>query len=117
MIDCKKLPVPKYKVGDRAWILNYDSVKEVEVNCVLIKINWFDNGYTSRQEHFVTYELSGGVFSEYSEKQIYATKRSAQRVLRKNMKKREQEILEDLKQRVINIKERCLQYGLQFDKI
>lgn len=42
MIDCKQLPIPKYKVGDKVWIVDYLNVKEVEIDCVEIKVTWFN---------------------------------------------------------------------------
>lgn len=80
MLDATKLPIPKFKVGDKAWILEYLSYKEVTIQTVLISGSWFDNEYTSRQDFEVTYEVTSWV-STYKEQDLYKSKRTVQRKL------------------------------------
>lgn len=115
MIDCNKLPIPKYKVGDKVWIMAYGSqVKEAEVDCVEIKLTWFNNGYTSRQEHKVTYEING---YNYQVDQIYNSKRTAQRVLAREKIESRQINIKKLKLDFKSLKEHCSRFGLTIDDL
>jgi len=117
MIDCKQLPVPKYKVEDRVWIVNYFSVKEVEIDCVEIKGRWFDNGHTSRHDFEIMYETLGGGHIQYKENQFYNSKRTAQRVLSKQKIEMRQQNIEELRKNLASLKSRCSLYGLTIDDL
>lgn len=115
MIDCSKLPIPKYKVGDKVWVVAYGiQVKEAEIECVEIKLTWFDNGYTSRQEYKVTYEING---YNYQVEQIYNSKRTAQRVLAREKIESRQINIEQLKRDFKSLEERCSLYGLSIEDL
>lgn len=79
MIDINKIPVPKYKVGDTVWTANSWGIKEHVVQSVFIKGQWFDNGYTSRHEFEVLYELSSHWSGVHRESYLLGSKRTAQR--------------------------------------
>lgn len=117
MIDCKQLPTPKYKVGDRVWIVDYLSVKEVEIDCVEINGRWFDNGYTSKQEFEVKYEVCKGGMVQYRENQFYHSKRTAQRVLSKQKIEMRQQNMEELRKNFNYVKARCSLYGLTIEDL
>lgn len=117
MIDCKQLPIPKYKVGDKVWIVNYLSVEEVEIDCVEIKGIWFDNGYTSRHEFEVKYEVSKGGTVQYRENQFYNSKRTAQRVLSKEKRDIRKSNIEQLRKNLSDLKSRCSFYGLTIEDL
>jgi len=115
MIDCAQLPIPKYNQGDKVWIVAYGvQVKEAEVDCVEIKVTWFDNGYTSRQEHKVTYEING---YNYQAEQIYNSKRTAQRVLAKEKRESRQRNIEGLRRDFKDLQTRCSLHGLTIEDL
>lgn len=116
MIDCKKLPIPKYKVGDKVWIVNCLSIAEVEIKHVEMEVRWFDSGYTSRQEYDIEYEVTT-VWGSYTEKQLYTSKRTAQRVLSKQKVEEKQTRINELRNNLALLKSRCSSYGLTIDDL
>lgn len=114
MIDCKQLPIPKYKLGDKVWIVDYMSVKEVEIDCVEIKVTWFNDGYTARQESRIIYEIYG---RHYQEGEFYNSKRTAQRVLSKEKIKIRQNSITELRKTFDDLKSRCSLYGLTINDL
>lgn len=116
MIDCKKLPIPKYKIGDKVWVANYLSVEEHTITEVHIKGGWFDNGYTSRQEFTIHYETNKHV-CQYTENQFYNSKRTAQRVVAKTKLKIRQDSIQSLKEDLKSIRRRCKYFDLTIDDL
>lgn len=114
MIDCKQLPIPKYKLGDKVWIVDYTSVKEVEIDCVEIKVTWFNDGYTTRQESCIIYKIYGG---HYQEGEFYNSKRTAQRALSKEKIKMRQNSITELRKTLSGLKSLCSLYGLTIDDL
>lgn len=115
MMDINKIPVPKYKVEDKVWIVDYSSIKQIQISCVIIKGMWFDNGYTSRHEFKVTYESCYGL--THSEDQFYNSKRTAQRRLAEYKIKERSDRIDTLRRDINNIQIRCKNLGLTIDDL
>lgn len=115
MIDPKQLPVPKYKVGDMVWVINYKTVKQVEILTVIIEGEWFDNNYTSRHNFKVRYEVSGSYAD--NEKDFYNSKRTAQRRCKERLEQEKKERLASIKNDFQNLKTRCKYAGITIDDL
>lgn len=116
MIDCKKLPIPKYKIGDKVWVVDYLSVAEHTITEINIQGGWFDNGYTSRQEFTIEYKTNKHVYN-YKENQFYNSKRTAQRVAAKTKIKIRQDSIQSLKENLRFLHSRCKHFGLTIDDL
>lgn len=116
MIDCKQLPIPKYKIGDKVWIVDYNIIKECEISEVSIKGIWFDNGYTSRHDFEVKYELSNS-WGNRQEKFLYGSKRTAQRILQKQKEKERENIIQTMKDDYKRLQLRLKRYDLKLEDL
>lgn len=116
MIDPNKIPKPKYKVGDKVWIVDYHSVKEVEISEVRIEGVWFDNGVISKHDFKIGYEIST-TWGTRREDQLYNSKRTAQRVLQKNKIEEVAEQLKQARQDKLSLQRRCTSLGLTIDDL
>lgn len=71
-LDLSVLPLPKYKVDDEVWVIYCDECTKLTVSEVDYKMFWFDNGYTSRHEIEIDYDISG-MFCRLQEEDIFPT--------------------------------------------